>query len=414
MIAPQVLANCRLADGRLVEIHLAHGRIQEMRPAAPEQPVEPGRLDMAGKLLVPGFIDGHIHLDKALLGLPFQPHRPGATVAERIAIEKEVLRDLPISVEARARALVAQVSRFGTVTLRSHVDIDSDWKLSNLHALLRLRDATRDVVDIQIVAFPQNGILRDPGTASLLDEAIAAGADIVGGLDPAGIDGDIKGHLDIVFGIAERRGVGVDIHLHDAGALGCFELRDIAARTIALGLQGRVAVAHAFALGSAEPRDVDATAAVLARAGVAIMTNEPGAAPMPPVARLRAAGVVVFAASDNIRDAWSPYGNGDMLERAMLIGYRQGMMSDADLTQAFAMATTLPAQVLGLGTEYGLIPGAWADLVALDAASVPEAVVGRPAARIVIKRGRVLDGGLTPARDLGTVVSPSRLNIQRP
>ena len=381
--------NARLADGRLVDIGIASGRITTIDAAAPA-PVAPGRLDLGGKLVVPGFVDGHIHLDKTLLGLPFQPHRAGATVAERIAIEKQVLRDLPISVETRAKMLVAQVSRFGTVSLRSHVDIDTDWGLSNLHALLRVREAVRDVIDIQIVAFPQNGILRDPGTADLLDEAIAAGADLVGGLDPAGIDGDVKGHLDIVFGIAERRGVGVDIHLHDAGALGCFELRDIAARTIAAGLQGRVAVSHAFALGSGDTADVDATLAALARAGVAIMTNEPGSVPMPPVARLRAAGVLLFAGSDNIRDAWSPYGNGDMLERAMLIGYRQGMRGDADIAGCIDLATTAPARVLGLGADYGLTVGAWADLVVLDAASVPEAVVARPRDRLVIKRGVLL------------------------
>ena len=144
--------NARLADGRLVDIGIASGRITTIDAAA-GAPVTPGRLDLGGKLAVPGFVDGHIHLDKTLLGLPFQPHRAGATVAERIAIEKQVLRDLPISVETRAKMLVAQVSRFGTVSLRSHVDIDTDWGLSNLHALLRVREAVRDVIDIQIVAF---------------------------------------------------------------------------------------------------------------------------------------------------------------------------------------------------------------------------------------------------------------------
>lgn len=390
MTALTSLANAGLADGRLVDIHLEGGRIARIAPAGGGLP-DPDGIDLAGRLLVPGLVDGHIHLDKALLGLPFQPHRPGSSVAERIAIEKTVLRDLPVTVEARARTLLSQVSRFGTTTLRSHVDIDTEWQLSNLHALLRVRDEVRDVMDIQIVAFPQNGILRDPGTAALLDEAIAEGADLIGGLDPAGIDGDVKGHLDVVFGIAERRGVGVDIHLHDAGALGCFELRDIAARTMAAGLQGRVVVSHAFALGSAEPADFTATVDALALADVAIMTNEPGRVPMPPVARLQAAGVTIFAGSDNIRDAWSPYGTGDMLERAMLIGYRQGMMSDADLARAFALATTAPARALGLGAGYGIQVGAWADLVALDASSVPEAVVSRPRDRIVMKRGRLIN-----------------------
>ena len=383
------LTNARLADGHLVDIELAGGRITRIGATEGHAP-GPGALDLCGKLVVPGFVDGHVHLDKTLLGLPFQPHRSGATVAERIDIEKIILREIHLPVEARARRLVDQLSRFGTVALRSHVDIDTDWRLSNLTAILRVREEVRDIMDIQIVAFPQNGILRDPGTADLLDQAIGAGADLIGGLDPAGIDGDIKGHLDVVFGIAERRGVGIDLHLHDAGALGCFELRDIAARTVAAGLQGRVAVAHAFALGSADTADVALTAEALARAEVAIMTNEPGSVPMPPVARLRAAGVTVFAGSDNIRDAWSPYGNGDMLERATLIGYRQGMKSDAELHEAFALATTAPAQALGLGASYGLKIGAWADLVALDVGSLSEALVARPAGRVVMKRGHVL------------------------
>ncbi|MCB8882133.1 amidohydrolase family protein [Acidisoma cellulosilytica] len=386
------LTNARLADGRLVDILIAEGRIARIDPAAGAKTL-PGQLDLDGKLVVPGFVDGHVHLDKTLLGLPLQPHQPGGSVAERIALEKALLSALPVSVESRAQAMVAQLSRQGTTVLRSHVDIDTDWGLSNLQAILRVREAVRDVMDIQIVAFPQNGIIRDPGTAALLDQAVAEGADLIGGLDPAGIDGDINGHLDIVFGIAERRGVGVDIHLHDGGALGCFELRDIAARTIAGGLHGRVAVAHAFALGSADDADVGATADALARAGVAIMTNEPGPVPMPPVKRLRAAGVTVFAGCDNIRDAWSPYGNGDLLERAMLIGYRQGMVTDAELDAAFALATTAPAKVLGLDADYGVAVGAWADIVALQAASVAEALVTRPGGRVVLKRGRLLHQG---------------------
>ena len=228
------LANARLADGRLVDIAFAEGRITGIDAAAGAGPAS-GQRDLAGQLVLPAFVDGHVHLDKSLLGLPWQPHRPGGSVAERIAIEKALLSALPVSVEERARTLIAHLSRHGTTRLRSHIDIDTDWGLSNLQAILRVREAVRDIMDIQIVAFPQNGILRDPGTAALLDAAVSEGADLIGGLDPAGIDGDIGGHLDVVFGIAERRGVGVDIHLHDGGALGCFELRAIAARRRATG-----------------------------------------------------------------------------------------------------------------------------------------------------------------------------------
>ncbi|HLW93508.1 MAG TPA: amidohydrolase family protein, partial [Roseiarcus sp.] len=201
--------------------------------------------------------------------------------------------------------------------------------------------------------------------------------------------------LDAIFGIAERRGVGLDIHLHDPGPLGCFELRQIAARAAALGLMGRVAVSHAFALGGVDDAEFSRTAEALARADVAIMTNGPGPVPVPPVKRLIEAGVRVFAGSDNIRDAWSPYGNGDMLERAMMIGYRQGFLADEDLKLAFDLTTSAAARELGLA-DYGLRVGAAADLVAIPAASVAEAVAAHPPRALVMKRGRVV------ARDLAS------------
>ena len=228
--------------------------------------------------------------------------------------------------------------------------------------------------------------------SDLLDQAIADGADLVGGLDPAGIDRDVEGHLDAIFGIAERRGVGLDIHLHDPGPLGCFELRQIAARASATGLVGRVAVSHAFALGAVDDYELGRTIEALARADVAIMTNGPGPAPMPPVRRLIADGVRVFSGSDNIRDAWSPYGNGDMLQRAMLIGYRQGLLADDDLTLAFELGNSRSAEILGL-RDHGLRVGASADLVAIPAASVPEAVAAYPPRALVMKRGRVVARG---------------------
>ena len=252
--------------------------------------------------------------------------------------------------------LIEQVVGYGTIALRTHVDIDLQVKLEGLHALLKVREQVRDLLDIQIVAFPQSGVMIEPGVADLLDAAISEGADLVGGLDPAGIDDDVKGQLDTIFGVAEKHGVGLDIHLHDFGPLGCSELREISARTEAAGLTGKVAVSHAFALGTVDDTEFGRTADALARAGVAIMTNGPGPVPMPPVKRLRAAGVTVFAGSDNIRDAWSPYGNGDMLERAALIGYRQDFRADEDLALALDLATHAPAKVLGL-KDYGLARG---------------------------------------------------------
>src|SRR5579863_4256629 len=147
-----VLANALLPDGRRRDLHIERGRIAAIvEPAAPAPAAE--RIELAGALLVPGMVDGHIHLDKTLLGLPFQPHRPGDTVAERIAREKELRRELRYPVEERAMALVRRVVAFGTTSVRSHVDIDTEVGLSGLHALLKAREAARDLIDIQIVAF---------------------------------------------------------------------------------------------------------------------------------------------------------------------------------------------------------------------------------------------------------------------
>jgi cytosine deaminase len=386
-----VLTNARLDDGRVVDIAVSGGIIQAIRPAASgaaDQATDDGPAhDLNHRLVLPAFVDGHIHLDKTLLGLPWQPHRPGATVRARIEAEKRQLAHTPLPAAERGAALARRVIGHGTTRLRCHVDIDPDCGLANLHAVLAIRDAFAQSLDIQIVAFPQSGILAAPGTADLLDAAIAEGADLVGGLDPAGIDDDVEGHLAVVFGVAERRGVGVDIHLHDPGQLGAFELRRIAARTRAAGLGGRVAVSHAFALGAIEPDEFARTADALAEAGVAIMTNGPGSAPMPPIMPLTERGVLVFAGSDNIRDSWSPFGNGDMLERAMIIGYLANFRADDELRLAHALTTSHAARATGLAAPT-IAPGQPADLVALDAAHVPEAVAARPAGRLVFKRGR--------------------------
>ena len=225
----------------------------------------------------------------------------------------------------------------------------------------------------------------EAGAPDLMAAALMAGADLVGGLDPAGFDGDVKGQLDVVFGLAEAFGKGIDIHLHDFGETGAAELRDIAERTIAAGLQGRVAVSHAFALGTVAPRLFEETADALARAEIAIMTSCPPSAPVPPVNALRARGVTVFAGSDNIRDCWSPYGNGDMLDRAAIIAQRHEMYTNRELADAFALATSEADKALG-DPQRGLRVGAVADLVAVEASSVADAVVDRPPRSLVAAR----------------------------
>ena len=392
-----LIANAVLADGTRRHLDVAGGRIAALLPATADVPAHDDVLDLGGALLLPPLVDGHIHLDKTLLGLPWIPNQAtGNKVADRIAAERQVRAHRTVPEVETGSALVRQVLASGTLHMRSHVDIDNELGLRNLHEVLKIRERFSDLVTIEIVAFPQSGILRSPGTAELLDAAIGEGADLVGGLDPTGIDGSLDGHLDAVFGIAGRRGVGVDIHLHDGGEGGIAQLLAICERTTASGLVGRVAVSHAFALGSVDTDMAARTADVLAKAGVAIMSHGPGGAPIPPLALLHSHGVRVFGGSDNIRDAWSPFGNGDMLERAMMIGYRANFRHDHELQFAFDMVTGAAAGVLGI-EGYGIAVGNAADFVVVEAGSVAEAVAARPRRKLVIKAGRVVarDGVLT-------------------
>jgi cytosine deaminase len=362
------LANATLPDGSKHDIEVSGGRIAALLPAS-----DAGDLDLEGALVLPPLVDGHIHLDKTLLGLPWVPNQAaGNRVADRIEAERKVRAARTVAEAETGANLVRQVVASGTLHMRSHVDIDNQLGLKNLHEILKVRERFAGLVTIQIVAFPQSGILRSPGTADLLAAAMAEGADLLGGLDPVGIDGDLDGHLDAIFAIAERRGVGIDIHLHDGGEGGLAQITAIAERTRA--------------------------ADFLAETGVAIMSHGPGGATIPPIKLLREHGVRVFGGSDNIRDAWSPFGNGDMLERAMMIGYRANFRHDEELALAFDMVTTTAADVLGI-EGYGIAAGGPADFVVVEAGSLAEAVATRPRRKLVIKAGRVV------AKD-GVVVLP--------
>lgn len=387
-MAELLIRNVRPLGGAVADVLVAGGRV-----AAPGTAPPPGAavLDGRGRLLLPGLVEAHTHLDKTLLGMPWYRNEVGPRLLDKIENERRARRELPIPPRRQSARQVALSVSHGTTHIRSHVDVDTECGLVGMEGVLATKEAVHDVCAVQVVAFPQSGLLVRPGTLELLDEAVRMGADAVGGLDPCAIDRDPKGHLDAVFGLAERRGVGVDIHLHETGELGLFSLELIVERARALGMGGRAVVSHAFCLGHPDLALVDPMLDALAEAGVAVMTTGAPSRPVPPVKRLAAAGVVVCGGSDGVRDTWGPYGNGDMLERAAIIGLRNNLRRDDELELALDAVTAGGARALGL-EGYGLGAGAAADFVLVEAETVAEAVAQRPGGRTTIKAGRVVSG----------------------
>ena len=351
-------------------------------------------LDGGGRLALPGLIEAHTHLDKSLLGMSWYRNEVGPRLIDRIDNERAARRALPIDPRRQSTRQALRTVGFGATHIRSHIDVDTECGVAGVEGVLATREALQDLVGIDLVAFPQSGLLVRPGTLALMEQALRLGAETVGGLDPCAIDRDPKGHLDAVFGLAERFGRGVDIHLHEPGEMGAFSMELIIERTRALGMAGKVIISHAFCLGAPDPTLVQPLIAALAKAGIAIMTTASASRPVPSVAALTRAGVTVCAGSDGIRDTWGPYGNGDMLERAMFVGLRNNFRRDDELALALAVCAEGGAKALGL-EGYGLNVGCHADLVLVGAETVAEAVAQHPLARTVIRRGRIVAEGGT-------------------
>ena len=381
-----LVRNVRPMAGRTADVLVRGGRITRIAPAIEPLagvPVEDG----AGDVLLPGLVEAHTHLDKTLIGLPWYVNEVGPNLLDKIDNERTSKRRLGIDPYRQSARQVVQSSALGTTHFRTHVDVDTDHGMWGIEGVMRMRADFSDLAEVEIVAFPQSGLLRRPGTLELMDEAMRLGAAVVGGLDPCAIDRDPKGHLDAIFALAERYGKPLDIHLHEPGEMGAFSMELILERTRALGLKGRVTVSHAFCLG----RDDLAGPLIdeLAALDVAIMTTGPASRPAPPVKRLTQGGVRVCSGSDGIRDTWSPYGNGDMLERAMLVGLRNNLRRDDEIALALDTCTRGGAAVMAL-EGYGVAEGCRADLVLVPGETLAEAVVTRSPKRRTIKAGRIV------------------------
>lgn len=387
MTASLLLCNVRPYAGPAVDMLIENGRITRIGggiQAPASVTVEDGR----GEIVIPGLVEAHTHLDKSLWGLPWYTNEVGPKLLDKIDNERENKKRLNIDPARQSARQSIQSSLMGSTHIRSHVDVDTEHGLWGVEGVMATREGYRDIVDIELVAFPQSGLLRRPGTLALMEQAMKAGCEVVGGLDPCAIDRDPKGHLDAVFGLCQTYGKPLDIHLHEPGEMGLFSTDLIIERTRALGMAGKVTISHAFSLG-ADPALVDPVIDQLAELDIAIMTTGPASRPAPPVKKLLAAGVRVCSGSDGIRDTWGPYGNADMLERAMFVGLRNNLRRDDELRLALDVCTSEGARVMEI-EGYGVSEGCVADLVILPGETVAEAIVTRSPKRRVVKRGRIV------------------------
>jgi cytosine deaminase len=343
-----------------------------------------------GLLITRGFVDAHIHPDKTTWGSGWLSRIPAHTLADLIGNDLRAQLAFQDSVEDRAYALMSQAVLNGTMAMRAHVDVAPQIGLSNIHGVRAAAERLAPYLAVQVVAFPQFGLLSNPGTLDLMEASLAEGADLVGGIDPESVDGDLHGHLDTVFALANKHGRDVDIHLHDVGADGLAQLRVIAARTVAEGMQGRVTIGHGFALCDASQPDLGSTLDTMAEAGIWMATCALGADPVPDLDLLERHGVKVALGSDGVRDAWSPFGTGSMMDRAHLLGYRTGASTDAELERCFRLATSAGAELVGSAELRSFSGAESVDRLEFAASSIPELVVDRPAPLRVVRNGRTV------------------------
>ncbi len=402
-----VLRNVRPWGGAAADVVLDDSGIIDIAPVSAETPPESAEVvDGRGGILLPSFSDVHVHLDSTRLGLPFRANTAGDTRWSHIMNDRANWRAAELPVAERATYTLGRMIAQGVTRVRSHAQVDADSGLEKFEGVLAAREAHRDRADVEIVAFPQVGIHLEEGVPDLLDEALRNGADLIGGIDPCEIDRDPVRHLDTVFDLAERHGVGIDIHLHEGGSMGLFSLDLIVERTRALDLRGRVTVSHAFSLAAGTPA-VSAAIDALAELDIALTTIAPkGSLAVPldlPLHQLISADVRVGLGMDGQRDYWSPWGNGDMLERTWMLAYTQGYSRDDLIESALAVGTWGGAGVIdptlrrvGADARPGVDVGDPAELVVLRGETPTAAVMDRFAERTVLHRGRVVaaDGEL--------------------
>ncbi|RAI03978.1 cytosine deaminase [Acuticoccus sediminis] len=395
-----IAKDANLPDGRTADIAVKDGLIAAVEPGIT---AEAGRtIDAAGSLVTPPFIDPHFHMDATLsLGLP-RLNRSG-TLLEGIALWGELKPMLT------ADAIVERALRYcdlavtqGIGAIRTHADI-SEPRLVTVEALLRVKELIADYIDLQVVAFPQDGYYRAPGGEDAMARAIDMGVDVVGGIphfERTMADGARS--VEALCRIAAEKGLPVDMHCDETDDPLSRHVETLAAETVRFGLQGRVAGSHLTSMHSMDNYYVSKLIPLMAEAGMHAIPNPlinitlqgrhdtyPKRRGMTRVPELMAAGITVSFGHDCVMDPWYSLGNADMLEVAHMAVHVAQMTSPAAMRQAFEAVTVNSARTLGL-EGYGLAPGCKADFVVLQARDPVEAIRLKATRLAVVRRGKVI------------------------
>ena len=421
-----LLRNCTLPDGRTaIDIGIQNGRIAALQPALQASAAD--TIDAAGMLVSPPFVDAHFHMDSTLsYGLP-RVNKSG-TLLEGITLWGE-LKPLLMqeALVERALAYCDWAVAKGLLAIRSHVDV-CDPRLLAVEALLHVREKVKPYLDLQLVAFPQDGVLRSPGAMDNLKRALDKGVDVVGGIphfERTMADGAES--VRILCELAAERGLRVDMHCDESDDPLSRHIETLAYHTQRLGMAGRVAGSHLTSMHSMDNYYVSKLLPLIREAGVAAIANPlinitlqgrhdtyPKRRGMTRVPELLEAGVAVAFGHDCVLDPWYPMGSADMLEVAHMGMHVAQMTGQNGIRACFDAVTATPARILGL-EGYGLDVGCRADLVVLQARDPVEAIRLRATRLLVLRGGRVI--ARTPAATASLAIEgrPSEVNwmIQR-
>lgn len=359
-------------------------------------------IDAEGGIISPAFLDPHFHLENALIW--GNPINQSGTLEEAIELYAQIKRDMPIKdiIERGAQALRMAIS-FGTLWMRSHVDIDQIGGLHMLEGVVALRQQFSNLIDIQLIAFPQLGLARNPAAVDVMWQAMENGADVVGGMPHGERDmDDAARHIEIAFEIARKYNVDIDMHVDETDDPYWHSLELLAEKTIEEGWQGRVTAGHCCSMSAWDDAMAERVIEKVKQAALHIVTNAPvnlmiqGRKDRHPkrrgIARVKElieAGVNVSCGQDDLQNMFYPFGSMDMLEVAMMTAHAAHLSSPQEIRTAFNM----PRYHAALGRRlqnYGVKVGADANLVVIAAGSDIEALRRQPDRRYVIRNGKIL------------------------